>query len=106
MTALLHLEYSLKAQVVKNLLAMWDTMVQSWVGKIPWRRNPPANEGDARDLGSIPGSGRSPGEGNGSPVQYSCLEKPMDRGAWRAAVHEVAQSQTRPSDRARILCYC
>ena len=63
MTALLHLEYSLKAQVVKNLLAMWDTMVQSWVGKIPWRRNPPANERDARDLGSIPGSGRFPWRG-------------------------------------------
>ena len=47
-----------------------------------------------------------PGEGNGSPVQYSCLEKPMDRGAWRAAVHGVTQSQTRPSNRARILCYC
>ena len=43
------------------------------------------------DLGSIPGSGRSPGEGNGNPLQYSCLENPMDRGAWRATVHVVAR---------------
>ena len=45
-------------------------------------KNPPANAGDVRDPGSIPGSGISPGEGNGSPLQYSCLENPMDRGAW------------------------
>ena len=52
-------------------------------------KNPPANAGDIRDLGSVPGSGRPPGEGNGSPLQYPCLENPMDRGAWRAAVHGV-----------------
>ena len=50
------------------------------------------------DPGSIPGSGRSPGEGNGNPLQYSCLENPMDGGAWLASVHEVAKSQTRLSD--------
>ena len=50
------------------------------------------------DLGSIPGSGRSPGEGNGNPVQYSCLENPMDGGAWWATVHGVAKSRTRLSD--------
>ena len=49
---------------------------------------------NAGDLGSIPGSGRSPGEGNGHPLQYSCLENPMDRGAWRATVHGVAESDT------------
>ena len=48
----------------------------------------------AGDLGSIPGSGRFPGEGNGNPLQYSCLENPMDRGAWWATVHGVAKSQT------------
>ena len=53
------------------------------------------NEGD---LGSIPGSGRSPGEGNGNPLQYSCLENPMDREAWWATVHRVAKSRTRLSD--------
>ena len=50
------------------------------------------------DLGSIPGSGRFPGEGNGYPLQYSCLENPMDRGAWWASVHRVAKSWTRLSD--------
>ena len=47
-----------------------------------------------RDQGSIPGLGRSPGEGNGSPLQYSCMENPMGRGAWQAAVHGVAKSWT------------
>ena len=49
--------------------------------------------GDLGDEGSIPGSGRSPGEGNGNPLQYSRLQSPMDRGAWRAAVHGAAKSQ-------------
>ena len=49
---------------------------------------------NAGDLGLIPASGRSPGEGNGYPLQYSCLETPMDRGAWRATVHGVVQSRT------------
>ena len=57
-----------------------------------------ASARDAGDLGSIPGSGRSPGEGNGNPLQYSCLENPMDRGAWWATIHGVAKSQTRLSD--------
>ena len=62
------------AQMVKNLPAMWETM------------------------GSIPGSGRYPGEGNGNPLQYSCLENSMDSGAWGAIVHGVAKSQTTMSD--------
>ena len=53
---------------------------------------------DAGNVGSIPGSGRSPGEGNGNPLQYSCLENPMDRGAWWASVHGVAESRARLSD--------
>ena len=53
---------------------------------------------NAGDLGSIPGLGRSPGEGNGNPLQDYCLENPMDRGAWQATVHGVAKSQTRLSD--------
>ena len=53
-----------------------------------------ANAADVRNSGSIPGSGRSPGEGNGNPLQYSCLESPMDRGAWWAIVHRAAKSQT------------
>ena len=49
-------------------------------------KNPPANAGDTRDMGSLPGSGVSPGGGNGNPLQYSCLENSMDRGAWQAMV--------------------
>ena len=56
--------------------------------------NPPANAGDLRDEGSIPGSGRSPGEENGNLLQYSCLKNPMDRRAWQAMVHRVTKSQT------------
>jgi len=54
----------------------------------------PANAGDLRNRGSILGSGRSPGGGHGNPLQYSCLENPMDRGAWWATVHRVAKSWT------------
>ena len=61
-------------------------------------KNPPANAGDIRHVGLIPGLGRSPGEGNGTPLQYSCLENPTDRGAWKAALHGVVKSQTRLSD--------
>ena len=57
-------------------------------------KNPPANGGDARDAGSIPGSGRSPGERNGNPLQYSCLKNPMDRGARQAPAHGVGKSRT------------
>ena len=53
---------------------------------------------NAEDLGSIPGSGRSPGEGNGNPLQYSCLENPMDGGAWWTTAHGVTKSRTRLSD--------
>ena len=55
-------------------------------------KNLPANAGDLRDAGLIPGSGRCPGGGHGSPLQYSCLENPMERGAWGATVHGVAKS--------------
>ena len=54
----------------------------------------PANAGDAGDSGSIPGSGRSPGEGNDNPLQYCSLENPMDRGAWKATVHGATKSWT------------
>ena len=50
-----------------------------------------ASAGDARDVGSVSGSGRSPREGNGKPLQYSCTEKPMDKGAWWATVHRVTK---------------
>ena len=58
-------------------------------------KNPLANTGDLRDKDSIPGSGRSPGGSHGNPLQYSCLENLMDRGAWWATVHGVTKNQTR-----------
>ena len=64
-----------------------------------------ASASNAGDLGSIPGSGRSPGEGNGSPLQDSCLENPMDRGAWWATVHGVAKSWTRLSNLTNLTIY-
>ena len=57
-------------------------------------KNPPANARDARDAGSIPGSGRTPGGEHGNPLQYSCLENPVDRGALWSAAHRVAQSRS------------
>ena len=57
-------------------------------------KNLPANVGDIKDVGSIPGLERSPGGGHGNPFQYSCLENPMDREAWWAAIHRVAKNQT------------
>ena len=58
------------------------------------KENPPANARDVRDVGSISGSGRSPGGGHGNPLQYSCLENPMNRGAWRAIDYRVAKIWT------------
>ena len=67
-------------------------------------KNPPAIAGDIRDAGSIPGLGRFPGEGHGNLLQYSCLENPMDRGAWWATVHGVAKSQTRLKQLSKHAC--
>ena len=58
-------------------------------------RNPSANAGDIRDMGSVPGLGRPPGERRGIPLQYSCLENPMDRGTWWATVYRVTKIRTR-----------
>ena len=67
---------------------MWATSLMGFSGGSAVRNLP----ADVRDAGLIPGLGRSPGEGNGNPLQYSCLENFMDRGAWRAAVHGVAKN--------------
>ena len=61
-------------------------------------KNLPANTGGSRDTSSIPGSGRSPGGGNGNPLQYACLENSMDRGAWHVTVRGVTKGQTGLSD--------
>ena len=68
-------------------------------------KNPPAMQKMAGDEGSIPGLGRSPGGGRGNPLQDSCLENPMDTGAWRATVHSVAKSQTQLSMHACCLIW-
>ena len=65
---------------------------------IPGGSDGKVSASNAGDANSIPGSGRSPGEGNGYPLQYSCLENPVDRGAWRATVHRTAKSRTQLSD--------
>ena len=72
----------------KDLLIAWVCQVALVV------KNPPANAGDIRDMGLILGSGRSPGGEHSNPLQYSCLENPMDRRAWQAVAHRVAKSQT------------
>ena len=69
---------------------------------LPWQVSSKELACSAGDLGSIPRSGRSPGEYNGNPLQYSCLENPKDRGAWRAAVHGISKSQTQLSDKASL----
>ena len=71
------------------LCAIWASKILLVV------KNPPTNARDTRNTGSIPGSGRSPGIGNGNPLQYSCLENFMDRGAWQPAVHGATKGQTR-----------
>ena len=76
-----------------NLVTTVNHSVPSQVALVV--KNLLANAGDIRDVGSIPGSGRSPGGGHGSPLQYSCLENPKDRGAWWATVHRVTKSRTR-----------
>ena len=67
-------------------------------------KNQPANAGDIRDMGSIPGLGRSPGGGHGNPFQYSCLENPMDRGRQRNIVHRIVKSQTRLKRLSMLAC--
>ena len=65
-------------------------------------KNLPASAGDIRNIGSIPGLGRFLGGGHGNPLQYSCLENPMDRGAWRATVHRITKSWTEVTKHASI----
>ena len=78
---------------LEDFLAFW-----SLIGCFPGGSDSKVSACNAGDPGSIPELGRSPGEGNGNPLQHSCLENPMDRGAWRAAVHGVTKSRARLSD--------
>ena len=107
------------AQMVKHLPAMWETWVRCLGGEDPLEKEmathfnilasfvkmgfPGGSDGKASarnvgDLGSFPGSGRSPGEGNSNPLQCSCLENPMDSGVWWATVYGITKSWTRLSD--------
>ena len=73
---------------------------------MPVVKNPPASAGDARDVGLIPGLGRSPGIGNGNPLWYSCLENPMNREAWWATAHGITKNQTQVSTHALFIPSC
>ena len=75
----------------------WNYVIELCYYYLPGSSDSKASACNAGDLGSIPGSGRSPGEGNGNALQYSCLENPMDRGAWWATVPGVAKSWTQLS---------
>ena len=82
---------------MENDTTTWENSVvlSAWAPQVVLMvKNSPANAGNIRDTGSIPGSGRSPGGGHGTPLQYSCLENPMDRGAWWATVHRFTKSWT------------
>ena len=86
-------------QIGWQVLLLVKNQVADGTFQIGWQvlllvKNPPASAGDTRDCGSSPRSGKSLGEKHGDPLQYSCLENPMDRGAWWATVHGVPESQT------------
>ena len=87
------LEWHWHLCVLSLLVHLAEFTGQCWASQVAqWLKNWSANAGDAGDAGSIPGSGWFPGEGNGNSLQYSCLESPVARGAWRAAVHSIAKS--------------
>ena len=77
-----------------NLYNLIFVVIYGFPGGPTVVKNLPANAGGARDVGLIPGSGRSPGEGNGNSLQYSCLENSIDKGVWQATVHRVTKSRT------------
>ena len=81
-----------KVNSLKTLIQKRCCLTASQVAAVV--KNPPANAGNRRNVGLIPGSGTSPGGGHGNPLQYSCLENPMDRGAWGATVHGVTKNWT------------
>ena len=88
---------------LKETGGFWEMLVEVGASQVaPVVKNPLADAGDIRDTGSIPGSGRCTGDGNGNPLQYSCLENPMDRGAWWDVVRRVAKSWTRLNDLATV----
>ena len=83
-----------EAATCRRLASVYLNLARAFLGGSDGKESAPSTG----DLGSIPGLGRSPGKGNGNPLQFSCLENPMDRGAWWATVHGGAKSQTRLSN--------
>ena len=97
-----------RGEVDHALDALWADLLQM-LGLPRWLsgKESVCIAGDTGNMGLISGLGRSPGKGNGHPLQYSCLENPMDRGAWQATVHGVAKSQTQTScTSTHHRCYC
>ena len=86
-----HMEHSLTLVSVYHQIFEYNPSRTSQVALVV--KNPPANAEDVRDAISVPGWGRFPGGGHDNPLQYSCLENPMDRGAWQATVHRITQNQ-------------
>ena len=95
-SVLSHLDRSII--ILKQWLSEWILKNSTLILGFPAASDGKVSPCNVRDQGSIPGSGRSPGEGNGNPLQYSCLENPMHRGAWWATGHRVTKSLTRLSD--------
>ena len=97
----IYIIYKYCRQILYHVSHKENPRILEWVAYplgFPGGSEVKASTCNAGDLGSIPGSGRSPGEGNSNPLQYSCLENPMDRGACWATVHRVAKSRTRLSN--------
>ena len=93
-----------KLTQIKGLGILFNKIKNQCLMDFPGSSDGKASAYNGGDLGLIPGSGTSPGEGNGNPLQYSCLENPMDGGAWQATVHGVAKSRTGLSDFFFFLC--
>ena len=97
-----HAEQIRKTRDLKSLLML---IILNWVSQVALVvKKSPASSGDIRDMGLSPGLRRSPGEGHSNPLQYSFLENPMDRGAWPATVHGVAESQTQLKQLSTYAC--
>ena len=89
--------YIYTSQMAESLCCSPETLTTLFVNSLVIKKNLPANAGDSGYVGLIPGSGRAPEVGNGNPLQYSCLENPMEKGTWRTTVHWTAKSRTQLS---------
>ena len=84
----------METEISPKCIAFFFSSLDTWASQVALEvKNLPAHAEEVRDMGSVPGSGRSSGGGHNNPLQYPCLENPMDRGAWQATVPSIAQSQ-------------